>query len=98
LAGLFFFSSGPGFKLRALHLLGRHPTAWAMILALFALVLLQVASCVFAWMWFSYFCCLHSWDNRGVPPYLAYCMRWGLANFFTWAGLQPQSSHSLSPE
>jgi hypothetical protein len=27
LAGLFFFSSGPGFKLRALHLLGRHPTA-----------------------------------------------------------------------
>jgi hypothetical protein len=31
----------------------------------------------------------NSWDDRCVSPYPACLLRWGLSNFFLWAGLNP---------
>jgi hypothetical protein len=48
------FFGGTGFELRALPLLGRCSTTWAMLPALFALVIFQIGSHIFTWAVLDY--------------------------------------------
>jgi hypothetical protein len=61
---LFLFFCSAGSKLRALHLLGRHATAWAKSLAIFGLVILffVIGSCFFTWVG------LVLWSSWSQPP------------------------------
>jgi hypothetical protein len=75
-----------GFKLRALCLLGRHSTAWATPLALFALIILEIGSCFLpraAWTMILLFFCVPlslGWQVCATTKGF-FSPRWGTASF-----------------
>jgi hypothetical protein len=72
------FLAGLGFELKALHLLGRHYTFWAMPPALFALVIFLIERPRSSYLHFP---C--SWDDRYTPPHPAFhWLIWDLSHFF----------------
>jgi hypothetical protein len=74
---LFFVVVVLRFELRASHLLGRSCITWAMPLALFVLVILEIGS---------------RWDDRHVLPHPAFFLKWGSHKLFARPGLELQSS------
>jgi hypothetical protein len=74
-----YCKSVPGFGLRALSLLGRCSTIWTMSLGLFALLIFQMRSCIFAQASLDHnpptSGLLFSCDDRCTPPCLACWLR-----------------------
>jgi hypothetical protein len=79
-----------GFALRALWVQGSHSITWAMPLALFALVILDIGFLPRpAWTAWSYFTLCTVTVMTGAWCYahlFSTEMRWGLANFFLFGG------------
>jgi hypothetical protein len=71
-----FFFCGIGFKLMALHLLGKSFTTWVMPTALFVLLIFSDRVLGFclgpASDGLSYLCLQHSWNYRCGPSCLAF--------------------------
>jgi hypothetical protein len=81
-----------GFEFRALSLMCRHSATGVTLPALFALVILEMGSCSLPGLASnsdlpSYASC-SSWNDRHAPCVLFFLLRWGLMNFFAWAGLE----------
>jgi hypothetical protein len=76
------FLAVQGIELRASSLPGRCSTAWATLLVFFALIILEIGSCVLprlAWIGILLFKApCHSWDGRHKPPHTA---------LFCWDGV-----------
>jgi hypothetical protein len=86
--GLFFLVV-VGFEFRASHLLGRHSSAWVMLLSFFVLVIFEIGSHFLpglAWTTILLFytsCC--TWDDRYVPPHPAFSVEMRvLLTFLPW--------------
>jgi hypothetical protein len=69
----FFFFVILGLELRASNFLGRSSTVWATLLALFAMVILEIGSCSLlrlAWtVIFLYYASHCHWDGKCIPPH-----------------------------
>jgi hypothetical protein len=92
----FFFLVVLEFGLRISCLLGRHSIISVMPLALFALVIFRLGSCILAPVLncdsSTYISPVAGIINMDHHAHITYLLRWDLTNFFSWAGFELQSA------